>query len=129
MDEKRPFHEPSSEEYARIAKGFDLAAGDLARRAGTWLRRIKWLVLAFLAALVLFYVGEDLWLRWSARSGRAAFGSVTVTRYYAIHKKSGKIEYDSDAAVPETCVNAAFPHFGLNPCWYLRRNQHPIIDM
>jgi hypothetical protein len=124
----KPFQEPSSEEYQRIAKGFDAAAAGMISAAGVWLRRAKWVMLSCITLLVLAYIGEDLWLRWKIRNGRETFGSVMVTRYYAIHKKSGKIEYDSDEPVAENCVNSAFPHFGVSPCWYVQRNRHPIVD-
>ena len=129
MKDKPPIPEPSSEEYDRIAQGFDAAAQGIVSATKIWLGRIKWAILFFLALVVLAYVVEDLWLRWNTRNGHPPFGSVTVTRYYAIHKKNGKIEYDSDQPVAETCVTAAFPHFGVSPCWYVQRNRHPIVDM
>jgi len=129
VNDRQRRDEPSSEEFARIAEGFDAAAAGMISGAAVWLRRIKWSVLAFLALVILAYISEDVWLRWNIHSGRQAFDSITVTRYYAIHKKNGKVEYDSDAPVAETCVNAGFPHFGMKPCWYLKRNRHPVVDM
>lgn len=128
MKDKQPFHEPSPDEYDQIAKSFDAAAAGMISSVGVWLNRIKWVILGLIAVVILAYVGEDLWLRWNIRSGHQPFDSMTVTRYYAIHKKSGKIEYDSDQPVAESCVNSVFPHFDLTPCWYLRRNRHPVID-
>jgi len=125
---EKPFHEPSAEEYDKIAKGFDSAAAGLISATGVWLRVAKWALFLLVALLFVAYIGEDLWLRWKIRAGHDAFGSVMVTRYYAIHKKSGKIEYDSDQPVAETCVNGAFPHLGANPCWYVQRNRHPVVD-
>jgi hypothetical protein len=129
LSDKPPLREPSPDEYDRIARGFDAAAADTIRVARVWVGRLKWTVLVVLGLLVLMYIGEDVWLRWKNRSGPDSFGSVTVTRYLAIHKKSGKIEYDSDEPVLEKCVNSVFPHFGVRPCWYVRRHQHPIVDM
>ena len=128
MSDKPPFHEPSSDEYDQIAKGFDVAAQRMISATGVWVSRVKWAILAFVALVILAYVGEDLWLRWNIRNGQHPFDSMTVVRFYAIHKKSGKIEYDSDDPVAESCVKAAFPHFDLKPCWYLSKNRHPVVD-
>src|SRR5215470_4783272 len=109
MSDKPPFHEPSSDEYDRIAKGFDVAAERMISATGVWVNRVKWAILAFIALVILAYVGEDLWLRWNIHNGQKPFDSMTVVRFYAIHKKNGKIEYDSDDPVATSCVKAAFP--------------------
>lgn len=128
MSDKPPYHEPSPDEYARIARGFDTAAAGLISATGVWMHRLKWFFLGLIALLILVYAGEDLWLRWNIRNGHPSFDSMTVTRFYAIHKKSGKIEYDSDSPVAVSCVKSTFPHFDLSPCWYLKRNRHPVED-
>jgi hypothetical protein len=37
-------------------------------------------------------------------------------------QKNGKTQFIFDPPGPESCVNALFPHSGMQPCWYLRRN-------
>ena len=60
-----------------------------------------------------------------------AFDYVQMERLYAIPLKSGKLEYDFDPQQPQltvTCVRSLFPHLGLKPCWYLRRqSDKPIL--
>ena len=51
-------------------------------------------------------------------------GSVQVRPFYAIHQKSGRIEFDYNVPVEtQTCVASALPHLGSNPCWYVK--SHP----
>jgi hypothetical protein len=62
----------------------------------------------------------------------AAYDSVQMERLYAIALKNGRTEYELDAQQPEvtvSCVRALFPHQGLQPCWYLRRNSQKPIPM
>ncbi|MGP0019308.1 MAG: hypothetical protein ACLPHP_12115 [Candidatus Sulfotelmatobacter sp.] len=54
---------------------------------------------------------------------RNAYGSVLVNHYTAVLQKNGKTILTFDPPQPWTCVNAAFPHAGSLPCWYLSR--HP----
>src|SRR6478752_4843343 len=56
-------------------------------------------------------------------ANRNPYGSVVVSHYYAVLQKSGKTQFIFDLPAPETCVNALFPHSGMQPCWYLSR--HP----
>ena len=51
------------------------------------------------------------------------YGSVIVSHYYAVPQKNGKTQFIFDPPTPQTCVNALYPHAGMQPCWYLRR--HP----
>jgi len=51
-------------------------------------------------------------------------GSVRVRPYYAIHQKSGRIEFDySPPPEMQSCVASVLPHLGSNPCWYV--TSHP----
>jgi hypothetical protein len=58
------------------------------------------------------------------------FETMTRTRVLAIPQKSGKYSYEIDQLQPvETlsCVHALFPHYGDQPCWYLKpRLNQPI---
>ena len=77
----------------------------------------------------LVYAGDYLSLRFKIPPGRQQFGSVTVEPYYEIHEKNGKTEYDFKDPEPETCANSLFPHFGYQPCWYLRRHPERKIEI
>ena len=78
------------------------------------------------------YAGDYLVLR--VRMLRATpsepFELMTRTRVLAIPQKNGKYDYQIDQAQPVevlTCVHALFPHYGDQPCWYLKpRLNQPI---
>ncbi len=59
---------------------------------------------------------------------REPLGSVTVYRYYALHKTKQKTNYMFAEPQPQTCVNSLFPHLGYPPCWYLARHTEQRID-
>jgi len=88
------------------------------------LRRIFLRTLLTLLGGALLAYGLDFGVfRIRAATNRDAFGSVVVNHYYAILQKNGKTQLIFDPPLPETCVNALFPHSGSLPCWYLTR--HP----
>ncbi len=86
-------------------------------------------VLTLIALIALVYGGDYAVLRFKIWKGRDAFASVTVDRYYAIDKKSNKIEYVYLDSVNEPCVHALFPHMGDLPCWYLTRHTEDKIEI
>lgn len=89
-----------------------------------WLRRIFLGVLLFLLAISVLTFAVDLGLfRLRVAGNRNPYGSVVVSRYYAVAQKNGKTQFIFDPPAPETCVNALYPHSGMQPCWYLQR--HP----
>lgn len=71
--------------------------------------------MAFVVDLGLF--------RLKIAANRNPYGSVVVNHYYAVLQKNGKTQFIFDPPAPESCVNALFPHSGMQPCWYLTR--HP----
>ena len=84
----------------------------------------------FLGALLLVlgigllaYVVDSAVFRIRVAANRNPYGSVVVSHYYAILQKNGKTQFIFDPPQPETCVNALFPHSGMQPCWYVSR--HP----
>ena len=89
-----------------------------------WLRKIfLGLILLILGTAILTF-GVDFGLfRLRVASNRDPYGSVVVSHYYAVLQKNGKTQFIFDPPAPETCVNALYPHAGMQPCWYLRR--HP----
>ena len=80
-----------------------------------------------LAALV--YAGDYLLVRFKIPNGREPFSSVTIQPYYAIHQKNGKTEYDYAQPQTQVCVQSLFPHFGYDPCWYVKRHTDKRIDI
>jgi hypothetical protein len=89
---------------------------------------------ATLLLLGLVYAGDYLFVRYRTAYPKAgdAFGTVVMERLYAIPQKNGATEYEFDARQPEVntpCVHSLFPHVGLSPCWYLKRNSQKPIPM
>jgi hypothetical protein len=93
------------------------------------------LAAALLAALLIaIYTCDYAWLKLRAAYPRfgQAFGTIHMTRLYAIAIKGGKTEYELDAQQPEVtlpCVRSLLPHLGQNPCWYLQRQSQKPIPM
>ena len=60
----------------------------------------------------------------------APFENLTRNRLLAIKVKNGTYQYELDQVNPTetlTCVHSLFPHFGDQPCWYLKpRLDRPI---
>ena len=88
------------------------------------IRRVVSGSVLFLLGTALLMFGADLGLfRVRVAANRNPYGSVVVRRTYAVLQKNGKTQFIFDPPAPENCVNALFPHSGMQPCWYLRR--HP----
>jgi hypothetical protein len=90
-------------------------------------------ILAGLAGLfVLVYAADYLYLRIRMRhpTPSSPFESMTRMRVLAIPQKSGRFNYQIDQVQPVetlTCVRSLFPHYGDQPCWYLKpRLNRPI---
>jgi hypothetical protein len=83
---------------------------------------------SLILAAVLVYAGDYLSLRYQIPN-RPQYGSVMVTREWAIPQKDRKTEFDFDPPAPQTCVNSWFPHFGDPPCWYLSRHPMQKVDV
>ena len=81
------------------------------------------IVLFILGTALLAYAADFGLFRLRVASDRDPYGSVVVSRYYAVAQKNGKTQFIFDPPAPETCVNALLPHSGMQPCWYLKR--HP----
>ena len=85
----------------------------------------RWARLAIvaLAAVVILpavlYISDAVVLRYRLGQGG---GRETFTVYLATRLKNGKLEVFTDRPQTEVCAQALFPHFGLRPCWYVRRS-------
>ncbi len=77
---------------------------------------------------VLIYLGDFLSLRYRIPN-REPYGSVTVREMYAVRLKSKDTEYMAQPPEQQECVNSLFPHFGDEPCWYLKRHQRQQINI
>jgi hypothetical protein len=87
-------------------------------------------VLGFLLlALLLFYLGDYLSARFGFPGNRPIYGTVTVSKSYSVLQKNKKSELYFDPPADQACVNALFPHFGVQPCWYLRRHKSVQVEM
>jgi hypothetical protein len=83
--------------------------------------------IAMLTALV--YAGDYVSIRFRIPSNRAQFGTVSVTKFYAIQEKNHKTEYDLGQPEDQTCVHSLFPQLGYPPCWYLSRHTEEKIEI
>jgi hypothetical protein len=81
----------------------------------------KVLVFALLTAAAgagIAYGLDDIWARYRGKPVSA----IKIDRYYADRNKWNEVEYSVGTPEIETCIQSLFPHFGLNPCWYLMRH-------
>jgi hypothetical protein len=89
-------------------------------------------VIAILGIAAITDSADYLLLRVRMRHATAAmpFESLTRARLLAIPMKNGSTQYQLDEVKPTetlTCVHALFPHYGDQPCWYLKpRLNQPI---
>lgn len=92
----------------------------------------KRVLFGLVAAFAAVYAGDYVYLRIRMLHPKPAipFESITRTRVLAIPQKNGKFDYQIDQAQPVetlTCVHSLFPHYGDQPCWYLKpRINQPI---
>ncbi len=94
------------------------------------LRRALAVTTVLIAGMIcLLYAGDYLSVRYRVPGNREQFGWVTIQSYDAIKEKNGKTEYIFSPPVPQTCVQALFPHFGYVPCWYLKRHSEPRTNI
>ena len=84
-------------------------------------------LLGVVVTVVLFYVGDDLVLRYRLAYGSAGDALETLTVYYATPLKNGKVEIFYDTPATEVCARALFPHMGYRPCWYARRTKVKLV--
>jgi len=66
------------------------------------------------------YAIDDLWARYRGKP----VVEVTIYRDFTPRNRWNRSEYaiaSPEEETSQTCVQAAFPHFGYPPCWYLLR--------
>ena len=87
------------------------------------MKRILKLALAVLAAATAVLYGFDyVSAKYAIPNHRQVFDDVRVDQLYTAPNIYGEIEWSRGDPVLETCVNSLFPHFGYNPCWYVKRH-------
>ncbi len=92
--------------------------------------RVKRALLIFALLLAAIYAGDFLSARFGFPGNRAIYDSVMVTRTLQVPTKdTKKDEFFFPAPEAQTCVNALFPHFGVQPCWYLKRHAAQHVQM
>ncbi len=79
---------------------------------------VRWGCLALAGLTALLYAGDDLWARHRGRP----IEQMKVGRLYVVTNRYKEIEYSVGTPIMETCVDALMPHFGHEPCWYLREH-------
>ncbi len=95
-----------------------------------WLKSALLYGIAVIAAIsATSYVGDYAVLRYRIAKSQSPFGQVAVTTYYAMHLKTGKVEYEFQPPHLESCSNSLYPQMGLRPCWYLNRHREQRIDI
>jgi hypothetical protein len=70
------------------------------------------------AFAALIYGAEDVYARMRGRPTE----QVKVDQYYTEINHYNQLEYSVGSEVTETCVDALMPHFGFEPCWYLKQH-------
>ena len=88
--------------------------------SGAKLQRI---ILGALVAAFLLYGGD--WAILKAR-GASGFGTVNIT--LGTPMKDGRVQIFTGANQTQACVNSLFPHFGYNPCWYVKQNSTQLVE-
>jgi hypothetical protein len=60
------------------------------------------------------------------------FETMTTPRILAISEKGNKVSYEIDELHPTqtlVCVHSLFPHYGNQPCWYVKKDFGQPIPM
>lgn len=93
------------------------------------IRSLRYALGGVVVLATLLYTGDYVSVRYRIPNNRDPFGTVTVTRYYAVHEKNGKIEYDFAPPENRVCVHSLFPQLGYSPCWYVSRHTEERIEI
>jgi hypothetical protein len=74
----------------------------------------------------VLYIGDYISVTYASNE---PLDKVQITKFYAVPQKDGKTSYEPAEPESQTCVNSIFPHFGYNPCWYLKRHKTQQVNM
>lgn len=92
------------------------------------MRAITRVAAAIVLAAVLVYVADAAWAWLRTTDHHPPTGSVQVRVMLAVPQKSGRVEFVPGGIETQTCARALFPHFGLEPCWYVERHTRRQVD-
>jgi hypothetical protein len=90
------------------------------------------IVIGLALVLALVYAGDFLYVRVRMLHPKPAdpFETLTAPRILAIPEKGNRTSYEIDEQHPTqtlVCVHALFPHYGDQPCWYIKKKiDNPI---
>ena len=77
---------------------------------------------------LLVYLGDYISIKFRIPS-RPQFGTVHVQPYLAVPRKDGKTEFLLENPIDQPCVYSLFPHFSVQPCWYVERHKSKRINL
>ena len=90
---------------------------------------VKKCLIALVLLIVIAYGADFLWLRYRMATQRNPFGSVTLSVYYSVKLKNGKVEFSYGGEQTFECPNSLFPQYMEKPCWFVRRKRDVQIDV
>lgn len=90
-------------------------------------RSLRW-AFGLVLGVVLFYVGDALWVRFRMATHRDPTGTVQVRVLLAVPQKGGRTEFIPGNTETQACVYSVFPQVGLPPCWYAQRHTRREVD-
>ena len=80
--------------------------------------------------LGLLWCGDYLTARQRMANDASNFvETVKVQPLYVIPHKDGRAEYVFGDPQMVKCLHSIFPHFGDNPCWYVKKHAQPAVPM
>jgi hypothetical protein len=109
----------------KIESQFDQTANQTGRLAATFMHYAVRALVVVLLLLGVAFSYDYIQLR----RNQNAFGSVTISRFYAVTLKNKKTDFSYGEPQVQACVNSIFPHYGYYPCWYLRRHNVQQINI
>jgi hypothetical protein len=83
---------------------------------------LAWTGGVLIAVAVLLYAADFAWFEYRMRNARPNDPLETLTFYYAMAMKNGKVEVFYDQPQTQTCVHSIFPHGDYKPCWRFNRS-------
>jgi hypothetical protein len=92
-------------------------------------RRLQQILLYTLLGVAVIYAGDYLSMRFAIPGGRKTTDVIRVRPIMDIPQKGGRDELEALDPQNVTCSISLFPQMGMKPCWWVRRHQHPQIDM
>lgn len=88
------------------------------------------LLIAALTLLGLVWLGDYVTARHRIAIGASSFvESVKVQPMYIVPHKDSRAEYVFGDPQMVNCLHSIFPHFGDNPCWYVKKHAQPAVPM